>query len=157
MAKEMSTYFMVAAVTTACALLVLIGDSGAVSMFLPVPPQQIDQTAKTKAMQVAQRLLTGWREGKFQPLPEDFTVEMISGFPPQDQQAAYNNLKALFGEFHSLEFVEAVTSPMLPGHVLFRFRGKFSATAADPEVRVMMSAEKKVAGFWVRHWMDEVR
>lgn len=156
MASGMSS-FLIKAVTVSCILIAWLGGAGAVSMFLPVPPQEVDQAAQKKAMRAADRLLAGWRDGKFEPLPDDFTVEMATSFPPEDQQAAYNNLKALFGEFRSLAFAEAVMSPMLPGHIMYRFRGKFSATNADPEIRVLMNNAGKIAGFWVRHWMDEVR
>ncbi|MCA1960432.1 MAG: DUF3887 domain-containing protein [Desulfomonile sp.] len=156
MAREIGKQFVFAWITIACLLIAPMRDSAALSMFLPIPPRQVDQAAKAKAQQAAERLLTGWREGKFAPLPDEFTVEMAANFPPEDQQAAHNNLKALFGELRSLEFAEAVSSPTLAGHVIYRFRGKFSATDADPEVRVLMNNEGKIAGFWVRHWMDEV-
>jgi len=134
MAREIGKHFLIAWVVAVCLLIAAVRDSTAVSMFLPIPPRQVDQASKAKAQQAAERLLGGWREGKFAPLSDEFTFEMGAGFPPEDQQAAYNNLKALFGELRSLEFVEAVTSPTLAGHVIYRLKAN-----SQPRVRIPKS------------------
>jgi len=128
----------------------------ATSPFQPMPEVKVNQAHKEKARQVAGALLTAWREGRFEPLSDDFTLEMAQGLPPEDQKKAHASLRALFGDFVSLEFFEAVTSLTLPDCVMYRFKGTFSSTDARPEVRVLMDDEGTVAGFWVMHWKDEV-
>jgi hypothetical protein len=129
----------------------------AASDFMPIAPDKLNQVSRDKAQQVATDLLAGWRDGKFRKLTGDFTTEMIAKLPPEDQKKAYDALRSLFGDFRSLKFVEAASSPQIPGYTAYRFKGTFSAVEANPEVRVMLDGEGKVAGFWVRHWMDEIQ
>lgn len=131
-------------------------DVSAKSLFQTLPDSKVDQALKSKARQVAADLLTRWRDGKFEPLADDFTLDLSVRLPPADQEKACNRLRALFGDFRSLVFIEAVASPGLPGYVMFRFKGTFSGAKANPEIRVLMNDEAKVTGFWVKHWQDEV-
>ncbi len=147
-------------IATVLGLLLLAGaicDGTASSVYVPVPADRVNQAEKTRVEYLATDLLNTWREGKFKALSNDFSLQMSAGLPPGDQEKAYESLRALFGDFRALRFVETVTSPAMPGYVYYRFRGKFSSTTSDPEIRVLVDGDGKIAGFWVRHWLDEVR
>ncbi len=146
-----------AGICTALLFAGLIVSAAAESSFIVLPSTKIDQTLLKKAQNVATDLLTGWREGKFQHLSDDFSLEMIAGLPPEDQQKAYDSLRVLFGHFESLTFAEALISPRLPGAVMFRFKGTFSGTKDNPEIRVVITDDGKIGGFWVKHWLDELQ
>jgi len=126
------------------------------SAFYPLPQSKVDPAMKNRAQQVIADLLTAWRDGKFEGLPDDFSLDLMSALPPSDQKKAYDAIRVLFGHFISLTFAEALVSPKYPDAVMFRFKGTFSATDDHPEIRVLMSNEGQVVGFWVRHWLDEV-
>ena len=143
-----------------CAVLLfggLLVIAAADSSFIVLPSTKIDENLLRKAQSIASDLLTGWREGKFQHLSDDFSLEMMAGLPPEDQKKAYDSLRVLFGHFESLRFAEALMSPRLPGAVMFRFRGTFSGTKDNPEIRVVITDEGKITGFWVKHWVDQVQ
>ena len=127
------------------------------STFIVLPSAKIDQKLLKKAEKIASDVLSGWREGKFQHLSDDFSLEMIAGLPPYDQEKAYESLRMLFGHFVSLRFAEALISPILPDAVVFRFRGTFSGTEDHPEIRVVITKDGKITGLWVKHWTDEIQ
>ncbi len=125
------------------------------SVFLPLDQSRLDRRQIEKAQRVAGELLANWAEGRFRQLSDDFSLEMIARLPPDDQRKAADSLRGLFGNFQAMSFAEAMISPTIPGCVMYRFRGSFSATEAKPEIRVLMNSEGRVVGFWVRHWMDD--
>jgi hypothetical protein len=124
--------------------------------FFPIPDDKIDREEESKARRIAAQLLNKWNEGKFEPLSDDFALTFAQALPPEDQEKAHNQLRAIFGDFRSLAFVEALSSLKLPLLTMYRYRGVFSATGANPEIRLVMDEEGKVAGFWVKHWQDDV-
>jgi hypothetical protein len=147
---------LVGALVTAIILSMGQGVS-AESVFKPISPAKIDQTAKKNAERVAIDLLTKWRENKFEPLSDAFSPRMKRALTPDAQEDACAGLKALFGTFRSLSFAEAVASKNLPDLVVYRFRGDFSGAKKKPEIRVVIDNKGKVSGFWIKHWRKEIR
>lgn len=137
------------------ALLILAGCAR--SPYVRVPEDQIDADRKATAERVAYRLLTGWREGRYEPLSDDFTPEMQDALNPRAQRQVHADLRARMGELRSLDFVEAWASRQPPPLVLYRFRGTFSETSERPEVRVVLDERGRVAGFWCLKWSAVVR
>lgn len=127
------------------------------SPFKPIPAAEVNQTHKSTAERAAVAVFGAWRDGKFDPLSDDFTQQMKDALPPAAQKGAYQNIKAMFGEFQSLEFVEAVVSPNLAEMVVYRFRAQFSGTSQRPEIRVVLDEQGKVSGFWCKPWRRTVR
>ena len=127
------------------------------SPFKPIPASALDQTQLQTAERVGFRTLSGWRDGTFEPLSDDFTQQMKDALPSRTQREAYGQIKAGFGDFQSMEFAEAVASEELPNMVVYRFRGTFSETKSRPEVRVVLDGHNKVSGFWCKLWMDTLQ
>ncbi len=123
----------------------------------PIPSAQVDQAAKAKADAMARALFKAWAASQFEPLSDDFTSEMQQAFPPDVQKQSYATIKANFGDFKDMQFVEAVTSPAFPRYIVYRFRADFSDTQARPEVRVVLDKDKKVGGFAAMLWNPEVK
>ncbi len=112
---------------------------------------------KDKAYDVAMNTLTNWSKGEFQPLSDNFTSEMRTALPPNQQEMAYHQIKGLLGDFRSLEFAEAVVSSSMPDLVVYRFKGTFANSSEKPEVRVTMDKNGKVSGFYVKPWSDTIQ
>jgi hypothetical protein len=110
-----------------------------------------------KARRIAENTLSNWREGKYEPRTDEFTAAMKKASTPARQEAAYQSIKDLFGDYQSLTYVEAVASQDMPQLTIYRFRGAFSAAEKKPEIRVVMNHEGKVAGFWIKPWKDELK
>ncbi len=127
------------------------------SDFSPVAEEQIDPAQKTAAERIAYRTLSGWRDGTFEPLSEDFTQEMKQALPSRQQRAAYESISGAFGDFKGLKYAETVASPKTPGLIIYRFRGTFSGGKAQPEIRVVMDSHNKVSGFWCKPWHRVLR
>lgn len=136
------------------AVLVFARPARAQARFAPIPAGRIDQAQKAAAQKVADRTLKAWRDGRFAPLSDDWTLQMKSALPPAKQRESYEAIRGTFGDYRSLEFAEAVAAPELPGLVVYRFRGTFSKTSPTtrPEVRVVVDGQGKVAGFWCKVW-----
>ncbi len=129
----------------------------AASLFSPVPANQVNKAERDKAQQIANSLWSNWRSGKFEPLSDAFTSQMRQAMTPEVQRAAYQQAKQMFGDYKSLSFAEAVTSPILPGGTVYRFRASFSGSSERPEIRVVIDKQGKVGGFWIKPWAAELQ
>ncbi len=147
-------------VVITCAAMVLVANSvpaqGPLD-FKPVPSPRVDQAAKAKAEAVARAIFKAWAASQFEPLSDDFTSEMKQAFPPDVQKQAYATIKANFGDFKDMRFVEAGGSSEFPRYIVYRFRADFSDTPARPEVRVVLDKDNKVGGFAAMLWNSEVK
>lgn len=142
-----------------CTFVLVLGFSPAVgeeSPFKPVPASEIDPTQTANAEEIGLMLLSRWNEGKYERLGERFTPEMQEALTPEAQREAHGSIKALMGDFQSMNFAEAAASPAFPNLVVYRFRGTFTNSTDKPEVRVVMNKMGRCAGFWVKAWQDEV-
>ncbi len=139
------------------ALLIGLFSACARSDFSPIPAEQVDQAQKTTAERIAFRTLSAWKDGLFNPLSDDFTQQMQRALPSREQRSAYESISNAFGDFEALEYVETVASPKLPGMIIYRFRGTFSADHTQPEIRVVMDSHNKVSGFWCKPWHRVLR
>jgi hypothetical protein len=137
-------------------LAAIVTNVSAESPFKPLPAAEVNQSQKDKARQIAVQLLTTWRERRFGPLSTDYTSRMREVMTNAAQEKAYYSLKALFGDFKSIQYKETVVAPNLPELIIYRFIGTFSGTKEKPEIRVVFDKTGKVAGFWVKPWKDEV-
>jgi hypothetical protein len=118
-----------------------------------VPSPEVNESQKALAQQVAHDALSAWKTGRFQPLGAQWTAKMKSALPPATQRQAYAQMKILFGDYSSMTFAEAQRSKSGPALTVYRFRGSFSQATDRPEIRVVIDASGKVAGFWVKPWL----
>ena len=146
---------MVLFAVAACALFVcggIVVPSYADSVYKALPASKVDTAKKEVAQKAATALLTAWNKGKFEPLPDTFTAQMIKDLTPEAQKAGFEKVKAVFGDFQSLTFVEAGTSPKAPGDVIYRFKGTFSKAKEQPEIRVIINDKGKISGCFILKW-----
>jgi hypothetical protein len=121
----------------------------------PVPAGSVDQAQKAFAQKVADTTLKAWTKGQFAPLGADFSDQMKAALPAEKQRAGWDAIRQAFGDYQSVTFSEALTSPQLAKHVVYRFRGIF--TKGQPEVRVVTDPAGKVGGFFVLIWQDKMQ
>jgi len=122
------------------------------SPFQSIPQDELDPAEMAKAERIARRLFSSWKMGIYDAPGEDFSVEMRRKFTARAQREAHQSIRALFGDLESLRFVEALRPRGSTSLVIYRFRGKFSASPDEPEVRVVFDGEGKVSGFWCKPW-----
>lgn len=72
------------------------------------------------------------------------------------QKQSYQQLKQQFGDFQSLTYSETwIQKDNLNLHVI-RFKGKFEQSEELLEIRVVLNAENKIAGLWIKSWKDNL-
>ena len=130
--------------------------AGCGSDFRKLSESEVDPAMKASAQGLATQMLTAWRDGQFRPLGEEATLAMRSGLSPERQEQAYEQFKGMFGDFESLEYVEAQVPTDGSSLFIFRFKGRFSKTETTPEVRVVLDGERKLCGFWVKPWKNSM-
>ncbi len=119
--------------------------------FKKVPDEKVDKALLQKAELTGIKILENFREKKYEPLSgAEATNEVQKGFTTEKQKEAHATIKKAFGEYVSMEYVEAYSDGEL---FLFRFRGVYSDNTR-PEVRVVINKEGKLAGFFVLAWKN---
>jgi hypothetical protein len=126
------------------------------SVYTALPEAKVDQARKAFIEKTALGLLTAWAEGKFAALPDSFTTKMIKELTPEVQKAAYAKIQKAFGDFKSMTFAEAGTSPKVPGAVIYRFKATFSMAKDKPEIRVVANDKGKIEGLFVLKWNEGI-
>ena len=99
-----------------------------------------------------------WQKGIFKPVGDEFTPEMQKGLSPSLQKQSFEQIKAMFGDFQGMTFVEALTARFLfPKGTIYRFKGSYSETSEQPEIRVVFDSQGKISGLLLKPWMDELQ
>ena len=99
-----------------------------------------------------------WQNGTFEPVGDEFTTEMQKGLSPELQKQSFEQIRAIFGDYQGMTFVEALTARFLfPRGTVYRFKGTYSRASAQPEIRVVFDSAGKVSGLWLKPWKDEIQ
>ena len=142
-------------VLVSCALVAIGGifhAASAKSVYRVIPEAQVNKAQSEAAQRTAAALLKSWSTGNIQQLPDTCSARMREALTPKAQKAAYAKIRKIFGEFKSMTFVEAGTSPKAPGAVLYRFKGTFGKAKKEPEIRVVVNDKGTVIGLFVVKW-----
>lgn len=120
---------------------------------IKLPESKVNRTLMEKAASFASRVLRGWKEGDYNRIKaEETTPGLISALPPETQKTIYEEqIKPIYGSFDHLAYKETY---MANGNHIFRFRGAFEK--GIPEVRVVVTPEGLITGFWIRPWSDKI-
>lgn len=141
---------LIGAALLAATLLGCVGCTG----FDKVPEGDVDAQQKATAQKLAARIYEGCVSGKHEPLGEDEAIpEMRDALSPSKLPGTCAAIKSEFGDYQSLDYAET-WKPKSGALKVYRFKGHFSkATAAPPEIRVIMDGAK-LSGFWLKPWAD---
>jgi hypothetical protein len=151
--------FTVVGFIAALALLTLVQDIAASSfLFSRIPDSQVDTAQRDKAERIVEALYEKWQAGQFEPLSDEFTAEMQKGLTPQLQEQAFRQVKGMFGDFNGMTFVEVMTARFIfPKGTIYRFKGSYSQSSEQPEIRVVFDSDGKVSGLWIKPWKDDIQ
>ena len=139
---------------TAAVVATLFACSGCGGKFEKVSETDVDAQQKAAAQRLAMRIYEGCRSGVHDALTEDEAIkEMRDALSPAKLAATCGSIKGQFGDYQSLDYAET-WKPKSGALKVYRFKGHFSkATAAPPEIRVIMDGAK-LSGFWLKPWAD---
>ena len=126
--------------------------------FSKIPQSDVASVYIEKSSQLVDSLHAKWRNGIFEPLGDEFTLEMQESLSPELQKQSFEQIRAIFGDYQGMTFVEALTAGFLiPRGTVYRFKGIYPLTSAQPEIRVVFDTAGKVSGLWLKPWKDEMQ
>jgi hypothetical protein len=127
-------------------------------LFTKVPDSSVNPEHVEKANRIMGSLYTKWQDGTFEHVGEEFTAEMQKGLSPELQKQSFEQIRAMFGDYRGMTFVEALTARfLLPKGTVYRFKGMYSRTSENPEIRVVFDSDGKISGLWLKPWNDEMQ
>ncbi len=114
---------------------------------------EIEQTEVEKALTFANRYMEAQVKGSWYRFSDEATPEMINLLSETTQKNVAQSVQQQFGHFESLEFAEAWAQQdaLL---TVYRFKAQFSQSNKKVELRVVLDQNEKIAGFWIKPWMD---
>jgi len=125
--------------------------------FEKLPESQIDQSRIELAKNFSDNYFTALKNDQYYEFHDEAIEALSKNLTPEKQKQAYQSIKDLFGDYQSLEYVEAWKSSGAQGMTIIRLKGSFDEDKAKPEIRVVLNEENKIAGFWIKPWADELR
>lgn len=105
---------------------------------------------------LSNNILTAQKNGDFYKLSEkEATLKMVNGLNEIVQKESYKHIKKLFGDYQGLKFESVEDVMEVETYKVYRFKGDFEL-GLDVEVRSVINAEGKLAGFFVKPWQDNL-
>lgn len=150
----------VAVIFVAAVALFAVGKDAVAQSFLfkNIPASEIDKAQVEDAQHIVNALYEKWQAGTFEPVSDQFTAEMKKGLTPELQEQSFRQIKGMFGDYRGMKFVEALSARFLfPRGTIYRFKGSYSGTSQQPEIRVVFDSDGKVSGLWLKPWRDEIQ
>jgi len=125
--------------------------------FEKVAKANIDQGRLEFAITLADKILSAQKNGGFYEFSaEEADPRVIAGLPEDAQKQAYHQVTALFGEYKGIVFDHLMKSSQGPLYEIYRFKGKFEKEEAEVEVRLVLDADGKLAGYFIKPWKENL-
>ncbi len=116
----------------------------------------IEQERLDFAKRISDQLLSAQAKGGFYQLTEEEAdSKMISGLDEALQRKSYQQINGAFGAYQGLTFDHLMRPTDGTLYEIYRFKGRFNPKA-EVEVRTILNADGKLAGFFVKPWRDEL-
>ena len=124
------------------------------SKYIRVDDAEINKTNLDFATTISKKMLLAQKEGGFYALTEkEATEKMVAGLNESLQKQSYQQIKSAFGEFQDIRFNQLMKPTDGTLFEIYRFKGKFNPDA-EVEVRTVLDANGKLAGFFVKPWKE---
>jgi len=128
------------------------------NQFQKINPENVSDSNLEIAKTIAEKLLEGQKSSYIYLLSDnEATPEMVKGLTASMQKSSYENIKDQFGDYESLEYIEAWKFITEEEYIIYRFKGNFSRSKDVPEIRVVMTTSSLISGFWLKPWKDEMQ
>lgn len=118
-----------------------------------VDDKDIDQQQVKLAISFARQYYAMYNEDSVLQIGAEATAEMQAGFTADVQRKSNAALREPFGKFENLDFSEAWKKS---DYTILRFKAQFANTEKKLEIRVVLDANNKIAGFFIKPWSDMV-
>jgi len=118
---------------------------------------KVDQNKVTLAKNFADKYFCASRDGKTYEFKDEATEILSQRFTPEVQKQVYQDIQGKFGDYKSLEYAETWKHSGTETFTIVRFKGIFSKSNEIPEIRIVLDQANKVAGFWYKPWIEELK
>lgn len=125
--------------------------------FEKMEENDVDQQKVGLAKKFADDFFTVLKDGKTYEFHDEAIEALSKNLTPQAQKDVYQYIKDQFGDYQSLEYVEAWKSSGAQNMIIVRFKANCDTDKEKPEIRVVLDKDNKIAGFWIKPWIDELR
>lgn len=122
--------------------------------FQKLPNDDVKQERINIGRAFSDRFFAALQRGKPYEFTDDGTPEMKKALTPEIQKNVYQQVTSKSGDYQSAEYAEAWTQKSNPQYLILRYKGTFSKSDVKLEIRIVLDANNKVAGFWVKPWSD---
>lgn len=122
--------------------------------FKKLKDSEIDKNKIKIAQDFASNFLTKLKSEKEYQFQDEAIDPIKKQFTGETQKLVYQQLKAQFGDFQSLEYSETWIKGNSKSISVFRFKGEFEKSTKKLEIRVVLNESDKIAGFFIKPWSD---
>lgn len=122
--------------------------------FKKLKDSEIDKNKIKIAQDFASNFLTKLKSKKEYQFQDEAIDPIKKQFTGETQKLVYQQLKAQFGDFQSLEYSETWIQGNSKSISIFRFKGEFEKSTKKLEIRVVLNESDKIAGFFIKPWSD---
>ncbi len=121
-----------------------------------VAEESVDATKKASAEAMGTKILTAWAKDEYPLLGEEAAEPFRKAHNAEDaQRAADKSIEKEIGSFQAMTYHETLRTK--DGKMdVFRFKATFDKSKVASEVRVVLDAQGKLTGFWVKPWKDQL-
>jgi len=144
MYKILSLVLFITLLLTACS-----------NRFVKIGDNEVQPKDREQARDLARDLTLKLQASQFYPLGDEATPHYRQTFTPGEQAAAWQQIHDRYGDFKFLTYQQTWVSRDGTNMRVYRFRGVFSGDA-EPEIRITMDGDKKLAEYKVLDWKDEM-
>lgn len=122
--------------------------------FKKLKDSEINKNKIKIAQDFASNFLTKLKSEKEYQFQDEAIDPIKNQFTGETQKLVYQQLKAQFGDFQSLEYSETWIQGNSKSISIFRFKGEFEKSTKKLEIRVVLNESDKIAGFFIKPWSD---
>lgn len=127
--------------------------------YMKLEPSDVDAKKVGIAKKFANDYLTQQRNNSYYQFKDEAIDVLKAQLTEERQKAAYKQIKDLFGDYKSIEYIETWIQKGNAFYKIYRFKGTFekSTDTDKPEIRVILNGTDQVAGFWIKPWADVLK
>lgn len=121
-----------------------------------ITPSNLNKEQLEFARDLSEKILQKQKDGGYYILTEtEATSAMVAGLNETVQKEAYKKVRSIYGDYKGVKFVTLVRRTEGADLNIYRFKGLFE-TNADVEVRTVLNADGKLAGFFIKPWNEKL-
>lgn len=122
--------------------------------YAKVDENKVDKEKVAIAKQFAEAYFSALSKGSTYTFTDNAIEQIAKTLTPEYQKEQYSTLKSQFGEYQSMTYEETWSMTGQVDYTIVRFKSVFDNSKKKLEIRVVLNAANKIAGFWIKPWSD---